>query len=155
MVSWEVLCAENPDIAQRGEALLFQFGIGLAFFATLRKDGAPRLHPISPVISQGRLYALIGTTTPKYHDLRRDGRYALQAFPPPGDDATGEFYLTGRAVYVEDPALAGRVLHDAKHPPAADEVVFELLLDRAMYTHWERGEGGKMRKISRKWRAAA
>jgi hypothetical protein len=47
-----------------------------------------------------RLFVLITPTSPKRHDLLRDGRYALQTFPQPkaGSD---EFYVAGKAVPVE------------------------------------------------------
>src|SRR5205814_2633966 len=59
--------------AARGQ--FYQFGIGLAFLATVRTDGAPRVHPVCPVISDAGLHVLI-VAGPKRQDLRRDGRYA-------------------------------------------------------------------------------
>jgi hypothetical protein len=64
-------------------ARLFQFNVGLAFLATVRSDGAPRLHPVCPVLSNDRLFVLITPASPKRQDLLRDGRYALQSFPEP------------------------------------------------------------------------
>src|SRR3989449_9629459 len=60
------------------------------------------------------LFVLITPTSPKQHDLRRDGRYALQTFPQPkaGSD---EFYVAGQALLVEDSATRAAVLRDAKH----------------------------------------
>ena len=60
MATWNEFETDAPDIAAAGKQLLYQFGVGLAFLATLRKDGAPRLHPICPTIVDGHLYALIG-----------------------------------------------------------------------------------------------
>ena len=65
MVPWHEFVAAAPGLAATGEDLLFQFGVGLAFLATIRKDGGPRLHPVCPVLSQGRLYVLIIPTSPK------------------------------------------------------------------------------------------
>ncbi len=36
-----------------------QLQVGLAFLATIRKDGAPRLHPISLVYAGDQLYVFI------------------------------------------------------------------------------------------------
>lgn len=153
MLPWDVFASEAPDLARRGEALLFQFGPGMAFLATIRKDGAPRLHPLCPVIAKQRLYILISPDSPKRFDLLHDGRYALQAFPPPGDDATGEFYLTGRAALVEDPAVRDQVFRDAKHGTNPAELIFELLIDRAMYTTWEKTADG-VQPVRARWRSS-
>ena len=44
-LSWGDFEKANGAMAKTGHALLHQFGIGLAFIATTRKDGGPRLHP--------------------------------------------------------------------------------------------------------------
>lgn len=155
MVPWSGFASAAPDLARRGQALLFQFGPGMAFLATIRKDGAPRLHPLCPVLSAQRLYVLISPDSPKRFDLLRDGRYALQAFPPPGDDATGEFYLTGRAALVEDPTVREQVFRDAKHGTSPAELIFELLIDRAMYTTWEKAASGEIRPARARWSSSS
>ena len=83
MVTWKEFAAAEPDLAETGRSLLFQFKVGLAFLATIRRDGAPRLHPVCPVLSDDRLFVLITPSSPKRQDLLRDGRYALQSFPQP------------------------------------------------------------------------
>ena len=64
MIPWHEFVAAAPELAATGESLLFQFGVGLAFLATVRKDGGPRLHPVCPVLSHGRLYVLVIPTSP-------------------------------------------------------------------------------------------
>src|SRR2546425_341663 len=114
MVTWAEFAAAEPELADAGRSQLYQFGVGLAFLATVRRDGAPRLHPVCPVLSGDHLFVLITPTSPKQHDLRRDGRYALQTFPQPkaGSD---EFYVAGQALLVEDSA-AGRAEAVARAP---------------------------------------
>jgi len=46
MVPWNEFVAAAPELAATGEDLLFQFGVGLAFLATVRRGGGPRLHPV-------------------------------------------------------------------------------------------------------------
>src|SRR2546422_1033339 len=74
MVTWKEFAAAEPDLADVGRSLLYQFKVGLAFLATVRQDGAPRLHPVCPVLSNGRLFVLITPTSPKRYDLLRDGK---------------------------------------------------------------------------------
>jgi hypothetical protein len=150
--TWKDFAAAAPALAQVGEALLNQFGVGLAFLATVRRDGAPRLHPVCPVLSGQRLFVLITPRSPKRHDLARDGRYALQTFPQPkaGSD---EFYLAGRARLVDDPATRTSVVREARHQAAASEILFELGIERVMHTRWENVLTPQMRPVHQTWRA--
>ena len=152
MVTWKELAAAEPGLADVGRSLLFQFNVGLAFLATVRRDGAPRLHPVCPVLSNGRLFVLITPTSPKRHDLLRDGRYALQSFPQPkaGSD---EFFIAGKAMPVNDSAARADILRDATHMADASETAFELWIDRVMHTRWENVLTPQMRSVHRKWRA--
>ena len=154
MVTWKEFAAAEPDLADVGRSLLFQFKVGLAFLATVRKDGAPRLHPVCPVLSSDRLFVLVIPTSPKRHDLHRDGRYALQTFPQP-KPGSDEFYIAGKAVGVDDPAVRAAILRDAKHMADASEIAFELWIDHVMYTRWENVLTPQMCSAHQKWRAAA
>ena len=58
----------------------------IAYLATLRSDGAPRLHPFCPILASGRLFAAIPQSSPKGQDLRRDPRCVIHAQPGPDDD---------------------------------------------------------------------
>jgi Pyridoxamine 5'-phosphate oxidase len=152
MVTWKEFAAAEPGLAEIGRSLLFQFGVGLAFLATARRDGAPRLHPVCPVLSNDRLFVLITPTSPKRHDLLRDGRYALQTFPQP-KPGSDEFYVTGKAVLVDEPAARADILRSAKHMADASETAFELRIDRVMHTIWKDVLTPQMRAEQKKWRA--
>ena len=154
MMTWEEFSEAEPGLADVGRTLLFQFKVGLAFLATVRRDGAPRLHPVCPVLSNGRLFVLITATSPKRHDLLRDGRYALQTFPQP-KAGSEEFSISGKAALVEDSAVRAQILRDAKHMADASETAFELWTDRVMYTRWENVLTPQMRSVHQKWRAPA
>jgi hypothetical protein len=154
MMTWMDFTRTEPALAEVGRALLFQFKVGLAFLATVRKDGAPRLHPVCPVLSNDRLFVLITATSPKRDDLARDGRYALQSFPQP-KPGSDEFYVAGTAIRIDDPAICAAVLRDAGHMAKASETVFELLVDRVMHTRWEQVLTPEMRPVHTKWRAPA
>ena len=94
----ELFLIEQPDAP--GPA-------GLGYLATVRADGGPRVHPVSPAVLDGRLYVYVLLYRPSSRDLQGDGRYALHSWPKPfADDGFDdeEFYLTGRA----DPGRARR-----------------------------------------------
>jgi Pyridoxamine 5'-phosphate oxidase len=152
MVTWNEFAVAEPELAATGRALLTQFGVGLAFLATVDKTGAPRLHPVCPVLSGAGLHVLITPASPKCADLRRDGRYALQTFPQP-KPGSDEFYVAGRAELVEGSTTRAAVLQSARHQADAAEVVFELRVERVMHTRWENVLMPQMRSVHRKWRA--
>src|SRR5215470_12145013 len=102
MVAWNEFAGAAPELAAAGRTLINQFQVGLAFLATVRKDGGPRLHPVCPVFSDDRLFVLIIPASPKCNDLLRDGRYALQSFPQL-KAGSEEFYVAGWATLVDDP----------------------------------------------------
>jgi hypothetical protein len=154
VVTWSEFAALEPELAGTGRSLLYQFGgVGLAFLATVRGDGAPRLHPVCPVISGDHLFVLVTPMSPKRGDLQRDGRYALQTFPQP-KPGSDEFYLAGQARLVESPATRGAVLRDARHMADPSESLFELWIDRVMHTRWEDVLTPQMRPVHRTWRAS-
>jgi hypothetical protein len=152
MVTWKAFAAAQPALAETGRALLFQFGVGLAFLATVRKDGAPRVHPVCPVLSGEQLFVLVTPESPKLQDLLTDGRYALQTFPQP-KPGSDEYYIAGRAVRIEDASTRAAVLRDAKHMADATEVVLMLSLDRVLHTRWEDPLTPQMRPVRERWRS--
>jgi hypothetical protein len=153
MVTWNEFAAAEPELAGVGRALLNQFGVGLAFLATVRKSGAPRVHPVCPVLSGDGLHVFVTAASPKRQDLERDGRYALQTFPQP-KPGSDEFYMAGEARLIEDPGTRAAILRQAKHMADASEVLFELRIDRVMHTRWENVLTPQMHPVQRKWRPA-
>ena len=155
MKSWAEFKHENPELAMVGRRLLFQTrpNVGYAFLATLRKDGDPRLHPVSVIIFNDQLYVLIPTTSHKCSDLLRDGRFALQAFPPPKNEQHEEFYLSGCAVLIRDMNILRKLITDTAIQAEDTEALFELLFDRAMYTRLENQGTPVEHPVHQKWRA--
>ncbi len=106
MASWSEFAAADPHLASAVRALLQQYGPGMGYLATVRPDGGPRVHPISPVFTDEGLYAFV-VNSPKRRDLERDGRYALHSYPP--EDSDDEAYLTGHATPVDDPLVVAHL----------------------------------------------
>ncbi len=138
-MTWGGLREERPDLTDAGRDLFYQFGVGLAFLATIRKDGGPRVHPMCPVITTHGLFAFI-VPSPKRGDLRRDGRYAMHAFP--ADENEDAFSLTGVAEARTDRALRDALAEvylkerDMKAPPPGfdEQQVFEFLIADCLLT---------------------
>jgi hypothetical protein len=135
MHTWSDFAAREPELAASGRSLLYQFGgVGLAFLATVRPDGGPRVHPMCPVLHGAGLYAFL-IPSPKRNDLHRDPRYAMHCFPP--DENENAFYVTGVGGPVADAASreAAAEVYFAERswsapPPGFDELeLFEFLID--------------------------
>ena len=139
VTTWGEFESEQPDMAGAGRELLYQFGVGLAFLATVRKDGGPRLHPMCPLLDSGGLYAFI-VASPKRDDLRRDGRYAMHSFPRP--DNEDAFYLSGAASLVEDEGTRARLadlfVSERRSigvpAPPADDLLFGFTVESCLLT---------------------
>jgi hypothetical protein len=136
MASWADFERREPEMAAAGKELLYQFGPGLGYLATIRRDGGPRVHPFCPIISEGGLWAFVLERSPKGRDLLRDGRYALHAFPKPEVD--DEFYVSGTAAVVDDGPTRERVRTATEaNVGQPEEVLFALDLERAMLATYE------------------
>jgi hypothetical protein len=102
MASWREFSELRPELAEAGRRLFYQYGVGLAFLATTRSDGGPRVHPMCPIITDDGVFAFI-VPGPKRGDLHRDGRYAMHSFP--AEENEDAFSVTGRAMQVTDEAI--------------------------------------------------
>ncbi len=134
--TWAEFTAASPELSAAGQRLLRPTGDGVAFLATVRRDGGPRVHPVMPVLAGSGLFVFVVNLSYKYRDLLRDRRYALHSSP--SVDGSEEFYLTGPALEVPDvevrsavtAASGGRLGHNEF------EVLFELRVERALHTAW-------------------
>jgi len=150
-VPWSEFERAAPELADAGRRRLYHYGPGLAFLATVRKDGGPRVHPVCPTVFEGRLWVLIGPSL-KQHDLRRDPRYALHTFADA--DTDDEFYVTGEAIPLVDDTLRERVLAAMKTDGVStgdDDALFELTIDSVLHSEYE--HRGQWPPRYTKWRA--
>jgi hypothetical protein len=139
MLTWKAFRDARPDLAEAGRGLLYQFGVGLAFLGTVRRDGAPRTHPIRVILADDHLYAFI-VPGPKMWDLRRDGRHALHCFPPINNE--DGFHITGRAEERSDPDIREPVVTvlcresnlSEPHSSLATHPLFEFFVDTCQLT---------------------
>jgi hypothetical protein len=129
MASWSSFVAAQPALAAAIRELLYQYGAGFGYLATVRADGGPRVHPVSPVIFEGGLYCFL-IDSPKRRDLDRDGRYALHSFPPEASD--DEAYITGRALQVTDRDVVRRLATQMRAEPRVDWRLYEFTVEVAM-----------------------
>ncbi|HEV8486302.1 MAG TPA: pyridoxamine 5'-phosphate oxidase family protein [Blastocatellia bacterium] len=147
-MTWSEFLAGAPDLATYGEHRLEQ---RIAYFATIRSDGSPRVHPVSPFIAQGHLLLYMEPTSPKRHDLNRDSRYAMHATVEDNTGGEGEFLVRGRAAEINDTETRAQAFEHATangHHPQDRYVLFELRIGEAIATIYQDGAAKRT-----KWKA--
>ena len=172
MASWSVVERESPAVAavaarmwpglfalDRGQALPpGDHTFSIAYLATVRRDGAPRLHPLCPILAGGRLFAAIPRRSPKGWDLRRDERCVIHAMPGPEDDelclrasateVTARADATSLVQSVVARSNVGGMIESVRHDP-----IFEFDLVQVDVARWvDIGQPGT-HAVRQRWRA--
>ena len=129
MARWSEFALAAPRLADTVHGLLHQYGPGLGYLATVRADGGPRVHPVSPVVHEGGLYCFV-IASPKRFDLERDGRYALHTFAAEKSDDEG--YVAGRAIRVTERSLISKLATEMRADARVDWRLYELTIEVAM-----------------------
>ena len=123
-MSWQAFADDEPGLANFVRERVHG---KVAYLATIRKDGSPRVHPVTPVIDGQRMLVVMAPTSPKGRDLRRDPRFAIHCGVENARGGGGEVLIRGRAevqnVESEAPATGARA-----------NVIFQLELDEVLIT---------------------
>src|SRR3954466_14642936 len=101
MTTWAEFAQQAPELAAFGK---IRFGSEVAYLGTLRPDGSPRVHPVTPIVGE-QLFLFMEPTSPKGKDLQRDGRYMLHCSVENSSGGGGEFNVRGRATLTTDPLV--------------------------------------------------
>jgi hypothetical protein len=148
MITWGEFAKTEPELATFGAGRL---RIPPAYLATVRQNGAPRVHPVTPIITVDGLFVFMEPTSPKGRDLQERGWYALHNGVPDTDGSGGEFFVSGRGVDVDDAATWAAAAQAASYEPAEQYVLFELKLSEARCN----GYGDVHLPARRHWSAAS
>jgi hypothetical protein len=152
MATWAEFEGAAPALAEAGRKLVYQHKVGLAFLATVRKDGGPRVHPFCPIIYEGGLYAFLLSNSYKRDDLLREPRFAAHAFPTDEDE---EFYFDGIARPLPDAGLRAKLVaftggqlgsHDF-------EELWTFDIERVLHTTWHNRAKPDTYPTHQKWKA--
>ena len=120
--------AAHPSLAAFGAGRLHRIP---SYLATVRPDGGPRVHPVTPIISADHLFLFMEPTSPKGRDLRERASYALHNGVPDNEGTGGEFHLRGTANLVVDEKLRAVALSSAGYIPLERYILFELHVTEA------------------------
>jgi hypothetical protein len=106
------------------------------YLATVDDRGAPRVHPMTPIVGDGYLFVFMEPTSPKGRDLRQRGWYALHNGVDDNDGTSGECALRGSAVPVDDPGLRRIAAAASPYDPADRYVLFMLGIEDVVVTEY-------------------
>ena len=147
MMTWGEFAGAEPELAAFGRSLLLK---PPAYLATVRRDGSPRVHPVTPVLSEDALFVFMEPTSPKGRDLREGRPYSLHNGVPDIEGSGGEFFVTGTGTPIDDAAVREQAVRAATYNPADRYVLFELKLSEARCN----GYGDVPLPERRRWRTA-
>ena len=103
---WDDLRRQAPRLAAFAHERLIAPGVLLV--VTTRRDGAPRLSPVEPLVSEGELWLSMMWQSRKAIDLLGDDRILVHSITTTRDGGEGEVKLRGRAIAIDDPATRAR-----------------------------------------------
>lgn len=144
MTSWTEFAQQAPEFAEFGKA---RFQSGVAYLGTLRSDGSPRVHPVTPIIGE-QLYLFMEPTSPKGKDLQRDARYTLHCSVEDSSGGGGEFYVRGRATLIDDPNVRDQAVRAASYVPQDQYILFVFSVEFAFMNSYVDGKANP-----RRWQA--
>lgn len=136
MTSWAEFARRDPELARFG---MERFGSGVAYLGTVRPDGSPRVHPVTPILGE-QLFLFMEPTSPKGADLQRDPRYTLHSSVEDPSGGGGEFYVRGLATLTGDPILRERATQASPYVPEDRYVLFVLSVEFAFKNQYIDGE---------------
>jgi hypothetical protein len=146
-VPWGEFAAQAPELAEFGARRLAAVP---AYLATVDDAGAPRVHPVTPIVGDGRLFLFMEPTSPKGHDIGGRSVYALHCLVPDAQGTGGEFYVRGRGERLDTPQLRAIATRAASYTPLDRYVLFELRITEARCN----GYGNLALPEPRSWRVA-
>jgi hypothetical protein len=141
MTTWAEFAEQAPEMAAFGAS---RFRSGVAYLGTLRADGSPRVHPVTPILGE-QLFLFMEPTSPKGKDLQRDGRYTLHCAVADADGGEGEFSIRGRAFLTCDPDLRVQAAQAASYAPQDRYILFVLSIESAFMNTYVDGQSNPRR----------
>ena len=136
MTTWKDFAQQAPELAAFGKT---RFESEVAYLGTIRPDGGPRVHPVTPIVGE-QLFLFMEPTSPKGNDLRRDGRYTLHCSVEDSGGGGGEFYVRGRAAFTDDPLLREQAVKASSYAPADRYILFVLSVEFAFMNTYGKGK---------------
>ena len=133
LLSWGEFSAVKPEMARFGEEKLHY---NVMYLATVRPDGFPRVHPFTPFIGSGRLFAFMYPTSPKGKDLQRNGKYSMHSLVTDMHGTNGEFQITGMAFELPDQESREVAVKASPYKPEERYIAFEFNIGSCLTNYY-------------------
>jgi hypothetical protein len=142
LYSWGELTEASPDIAEFGRKRLDG---KVAYLATIRSNGAPRVHPVTAFLSETRCFIFAEPDSSKVRDFERNPRFHIHCAMSDSSGSSGEFQMSGAAEVAE--ATECRLEAEANCPfrPSSRSILYELKLIEAVATSYRGGRPDRRR----------
>lgn len=145
MTSWKDFEKVEPDLAAFGKK---RFTSNVAYLGTIQKNGYPRVHPVTPIISTENLFLFMEPTSPKGKDIVANGKYMLHSLVTHSSGEDGEFWVRGTGHQVTDPNLRNEAIASSSYKPAKRYILFQLFLEEVGSTVY-----GNERPVYKRWKS--
>ncbi len=145
MESWIELQRRAPDIAHFGQARLDG---KVAYLATNRSDGTPRVHPVTPILSPTHCFVFADPDSSKVKDLEANPAFCIHCAMSDSSGSSGEFQMHGMVMRVEDPTLRREAEENCTFRPSSRSILYELTMSEVIATSYRGGLPDR-----RRWRA--
>ena len=146
MLSWGEFASVQQEMVEFGEK---RIQLGVMYLATVKQDGYPRVHPFTPFVGSGRLFAFMEPTSPKAKDLQRNGKYSMHSLVTDMRGTNGEFQISGDATQVSDSASREAAIaacpYRASNTPFDRYVLFEFKINRCLTNFYANGTANAKR----------
>ena len=149
MERWDAFERAEPEMAEKGMALLYRRGDGEGLLATIAANGTPRIHPLNVGVREGRLLVFVQGHSAKARDLEANPHYALHAHMDPA--VPHEFMVRGEARVVTDAPVRQAAAADWFFTVPDSYPLYELLIQQALLG--ERNSASDWPPRYRSWRS--
>ncbi len=151
-VPFQALQDADPDLAEFVGARLHG---RVGYLATVRADGRPRVHPVTPGVGAdfadgAELFVFMEPTSPKGRDLERGSAFALHAGVEDDSGGEGEAVVTGFGERVLDPEVRRRAVSACAYEPRERYILFLLRVQEVTARRYRDGA-----PVTQRWRYSA
>ena len=135
-VSWGDFESAEPAMAAFGKD---RIDGKVAYLATVRRDGSPKTHPVTPIIGEGHCFLFVEPASRKVHDLKNNGLYCLHCSMSDSSGSSGEFQISGVARLIDDAQMRMQAEDVCSFRPAERHLLFELTVEEVVSTLYKGG----------------
>lgn len=142
MLSWGEFAKREPEMVAFGEKRL---ECRVCYLATIGLDSYPRVHPFTPFVGSGHLFAFMEPTSQKGKDFERNRRYAIHSLVADMNGSNGELQVKGDAILVTDPSLRNVAIASCPFTPAERYILFEFFIKGRLTNDYKDGKANVKR----------